>query len=248
MRKPRIYIDAMLSEGGSARLEDEQARYLRQVLRLDAGAELILFNGRGGEYSARVERVTRDRVEARVGAFTAVERESALQISLVQGLSRGERMDYTVQKAVELGVYAIVPVITERSVVKLDSRRAARRLEHWRGIVVNACQQCGRTRLPQIHEIISLDAWIDADAAYHDHARLVLSANATLGPEGLEPMSRAVLLIGPEGGLSEAELERVMKSGFKALRLGPRILRTETAAVSALTALQMIAGDLSAGR
>lgn len=245
MRKTRIYCPSKLGEGAGIRLEGEQARYLSKVLRLDAGADFIVFNGEGGEYHARVERAARDAVEARVGAFVDTERESPLNVTLVQGLSRGERMDFTVQKAVELGVHAVVPVTTERSVVQLDGVRRVRRLEHWRSIAVHACQQCGRTRLPRIDAISSLDEWLDNGFRPEDTMGLVLSPDATLKPDALPNADHVALLIGPEGGLSDAEMARVTRSGLKPLSLGPRILRTETAAVAALTALQLKLGDLS---
>lgn len=245
MRKTRIYVDSKLNEGEGIRLEGDRARYLSKVLRLEVGAEFIVFDGRGGEYPARVERAARDSVEARVGAFIPAQRESPLDITLVQGISRSERMDFTVQKAVELGVRTIAPVTTERSVVRLDDRRRFRRLEHWRSIAVSACQQCGRTRLPQIEEIEGLDEWLEKRFQTDAVTGFVLSPDASLCPGDLEPLDRVVLLIGAEGGLSDAEMARVKQSGLKPLSLGPRILRTETAAVAALTALQLICGDLS---
>lgn len=244
MRKTRLYVEERLGQGESIRLEGDRAHYLSRVLRLEAGADFVVFNGQGGEFEARVERVERDAVWARVGAFTAVERESPLNITLVPGISRGERMDFTVQKAVELGVRTIAPVTTERSAVRLDGARRSRRLEHWRGIVLNACQQCGRTRIPLVEEITSLDQWLET-ASKSAASRLVLSPRGTLSADDVEVEKDVVLLIGPEGGFSQRELERVSQSGFRALSLGPRILRTETAAVAALTALQLKRGDLS---
>lgn len=244
MRKTRLYVEEKLEQGGSIRLEGDRAHYLGRVLRLEAGAEFVVFNGEGGEFEARVERAGRDAVWARVGAFTSVERESPLNLTLVQGISRGERMDFTVQKAVELGVGSIAPVTTERSTVRLDGARRSRRLEHWRSIAVNACQQCGRNRIPLVEDITSLDQWLET-ASNLPASRLVLSPRGALGANDLELEREVVLLIGPEGGLSQAELERLSQSGFLALSLGPRILRTETAAVAALTALQLKRGDLS---
>ncbi len=244
MRNTRLYVEEKLEQGGSIRLEGDRAHYLGRVLRLEAGADFVLFNGKGGEFEARVERADRGAVWARVGAFTSVERESPLNVTLVQGISRGERMDFTVQKAVELGVASIAPVTTERSTVRLDGARRSRRLEHWRGIVVNACQQCGRTRIPSIDKITSLDQWLKT-AAKSPATRLVLSPQGALSANDLELQRDVVLLIGPEGGFSQGELERLNQSGFRALSLGPRILRTETAAVAALTALQLKGGDLS---
>ena len=244
MRKTRLYVDEKLEQGESIRLEGDRAHYLSRVLRLEAGADLVVFNGKGGEYEARLEHAEREAVWARVGAFNPIERESPLNITLVQGISRGERMDFTVQKAVELGVHTIAPVTTERSAVRLDGARRSRRLEHWRGIVVNACQQCGRTRIPSVQEITSLDHWLKS-ASRSAVSRLVLSPRAILSADDVEVERDVVLLIGPEGGFSQGELERVSQSGFRALSLGPRILRTETAAVAALTALQLKRGDLS---
>ncbi len=247
MRKTRIYVESKLEEGGQIRLRGEQARYLSRVLRLKAGSELIVFDGRGGEYAARVEEAARDVMAVRVGAFIAVERESPLHITLVQGLSRGERMDFTVQKAVELGVHAIAPVTTERGVVRLDGERRRRRLEHWQGIAVNACQQCGRTRLPRIEPIAGLDEWLDT--RFHPGTdAFVLSPDAGMTPAELEPRDGVVLLVGGEGGFSDAEMHRIRQRGFEPLSLGPRILRTETAALAALTALQLVGGDLSPRR
>ncbi len=245
MRKTRIYVASDLKEGASIRLEGEQARYMSKVLRLDAGASFILFNGKGGEFEARVERATPDAVDAQVVAFVEIARESPLDVTLVQGLSRGERMDFTIQKAVELGVHAIVPVTTERSVIRLDDQRRARRLKHWRSIAVNACQQCGRTRLPRIDAIASLEEWLANGFSPEAGAGWVLSPGARLNPDALTQADHVALLIGPEGGLSDAEMTRLTRSGLKPLSLGPRILRTETAAVAALTALQLKLGDLS---
>lgn len=244
MRKTRLYVEESLEQGGSIRLEGDRAHYLNRVLRLEAGADLVLFNGQGGEFEARLERAEGDALWATVGAFDPVERESPLNITLVQGISRGERMDFTVQKAVELGVGAIAPVTTERSTVRLEGARQTRRLEHWRGIVVNACQQCGRTRIPPVDDIIGLDQWLES-ASESTSSRLLLSPRGTLSADAVEVEGDVVLLIGPEGGFSQGELERVSRSGFRALFLGPRILRTETAAVAALTALQLKRGDLS---
>ncbi len=245
MRKTRIYVDSKLNEGDGIRLEGDRARYLSKVLRLEVGAEFIVFDGTGGEYPAQVEHAGRDAVEARVGAFIPTDRESPLNITLVQGISRGERMDFTMQKAVELGVHTIAPVTTERSVVRLDDARRLRRLEHWRGIAVSACQQCGRTRLPSIVEIGSLEEWLEKRFQPETATGFVLSPEARLCPGDLEPLDHVVLLIGAEGGFSDGEMARVKQSGFKPLSLGPRILRTETAAVAALTALQLVCGDLS---
>lgn len=244
MRLTRIYCDSALEEGGSLRLEGAQGHYLSRVLRLETGAEFVVFNGTGGEYRARVERTGADAVEARVGAFVNADRDSPLKITLVQALSRGERMDFTMQKAVELGVHVIAPVATERSVVRLDGERRARRIEHWRSITVNACQQCGRTRLPRVEEIVSLDQWLESNPQ-PQKSGFVLSPAATLTADEIEPRDQLAVLIGAEGGFSEGEMERITRAGIEPLSLGPRILRTETAAVAALTALQLKCGDLS---
>lgn len=209
------------------------------------GGDLVLFNGQGGEYAARIASVERSRVSVDVLAWNPVERESPINVTLVQALQSGEKMDMTVQKAVELGVSRIVPVMSKRSVVRLDGARAEKRVEHWRGVAVAACEQCGRNRLPEVVPLGGLDAWLSA--APNDGAlRLMLAPGAGLTLDRIEPPapgSRIELLIGAEGGLSPDELEKATRAGYVSVCLGPRILRTETAGLAALAVLQALWGD-----
>jgi len=212
------------------------------VLRLRAGEPLILFDGRGGEYDARILVAARERVEAEVGERRDVERESPLRVTLVQAVSSGERMDLTVQKAVELGVAAIRPVLTEKTVVKLDATRSAAKAEHWRRIVISACEQCGRNRLPEVFPAAPL---ADYCRSASSGTRLLLSPSAESGMRaGAAGIQREVILAaGPEAGFSAGEEALLVGAGFVPVRLGPRVLRTETAALAALAALNALAGD-----
>ena len=244
MQIPRLYVDSPLAAAGRITLPESAARHVSRVLRLGAGDALTVFDGRGGEYRAMLVRVSRGGVEVEVGAHDPVDRESALAVELGQGLCKGDRMDLVVQKATELGVKTIRPVVCERTVVKLDPARAERRVAHWRAIAVHAAQQSGRTRVPEVADIGDLGAWLaGADAG----PALVLSPRAGASLSGLPPPAPARpvrLLVGPEGGLSPREVERAGAAGFAGLRLGPRVLRTETAALVALAALQACWGDL----
>ncbi len=243
MRTTRIYVQLDLRSGAEVLLPAAASTHLLRVLRLRPGAGLSLFNGRGGEYAAELAAGGRSGARALVGAHTAIERESPLHITLLQGVARGERMDFIVQKATELGVQRIVPLSCEFSVVRLDEAALRRRVEHWRGVAIAACEQCGRNRLPEIESILPLET---ACAAGSDELKLVLvpQAPATLAmlSQGLRGV---VLLVGPEGGLSGREQLLAQRHGFQACRLGPRTLRTETAPLAALAALQALAGDLA---
>lgn len=242
MAQPRIHIDGDLSVAASLRLPDAAFRHLVQVLRLKPGERFVAFDGRGGEYEAELASVGRREAEARLLGHSPVDRESPLDLTLAQCVSKGERMDYTLQKAVELGVTRIVPLISSRSVVRLDAERWDRKLEHWRGIVVAACEQSGRTRLPPVAEPRTLSDWLGGAEAQ--------GTRLTLDPQGRHalrelpaPDGPVTLLVGPEGGLAEPELQRTRAAGFTGIRMGPRVLRTETAGVAALAALQAIWGD-----
>ena len=237
----RIHIADALVVDAHLDLPDAAARHVGQVLRMRAGELLTLFNGAGGEYDAVIEAVERRSVRVRIENYREVERESRLNLSLAQCVSKGERMDYTVQKAVELGVNAIVPLLSARSVVKLDGERWEKKLEHWRGIVVAACEQSGRTRVPHVHPVQRLDAWL---ATATTGARLVLAPGGHHALKELAPAQDATLLVGPEGGLDDKEIAMAVHRGFTAIGLGPRVLRTETAGVAALSALQALWGDL----
>lgn len=239
----RVYLADALAAGMELNLPDDSAHHLAQVLRMRAGAPLILFDGCGGEYAAEILVCERRRVTVKVLRHEAVERESKLQLTLAQCVSKGERMDYTLQKAVELGASAFVPLLSSRSVVKLDAERWEKKLEHWRGVIVSACEQSGRTRVPGLASIDKLEHWLAANKSPSD-LRLMLVPGAAATLKSLPVSPRITLLAGPEGGLSEDEIAFAMRCGFTALSLGPRVLRTETAGVAALAALQALSGDL----
>lgn len=243
MRLTRVHVPEPLTAGRRHTIAGDAANHITRVLRLKPGDPLTLFDGRGGEHAAQIGEFRKNAVIVDVGDRSAASRESPLSLTLAQGVSRGERMDWVVQKATELGVTRIVPVLTERTVVKLDPRQSERKLAHWRGIAVAACEQSGRDRIPDIaapldlHELLRT---VDARAT-----RLLLSPSGTHCVNGLKsPEHGVVVLIGPEGGLAEGEQRAALAAGFIAVRLGPRVLRTETAAVAALTLLQYQLGDL----
>jgi 16S rRNA (uracil1498-N3)-methyltransferase len=240
----RLFVPVSLQADAALVLPQAVAHRVREVLRARAGDPLVLFDGTGGEYPAIIRTCTRDQVLVETGARQAIERESPLAITLAQGIARGERMDYTLQKAVELGVTRIVPLASARSQVKLAGDRAARRRLHWQGIVVHACEQCGRNRVPEVAEISSLESFIATDDAT---LRLTLSPGAAHDFRELWAAQQSFsLAIGPEGGLDPNEIAHLTAAGYRAIRLGPRILRTETAALVALATLQAMAGDLCA--
>lgn len=252
MRISRVFIDSALQVGSEVDLPRDAVDHLVKVLRLDVGARVTLFNGSGGEYAASLSRLERRAATAAILAHDPVERESPLAITLMQAVTRGEKMDWVLQKATELGVAAIQPIEAERSVVQLDAERTEKRRTHWHGILRSACEQCGRNRLPRLLAPTGLDAACLAFARESPAAlRLTLepSAAATLDSSAFIAAARAArsvaILIGPEGGWSDAELQCAAHAGFNGIRLGPRVLRTETAAIAALTALQTIAGDLA---
>ena len=243
MRSARIFADLEVHPGQELLLPAAPSTHLLRVLRLRRGAALTLFNGRGGEYAAELIGVDKSRALLRVGAHAALERESPLQLTLLQGAARGERMDFIVQKATELGVQRIVPLACEFSVLRLDAASRQRRVEHWRAVAIAACEQCGRNRIPEIGPIGNL---AEVCAGGGAELRLMLLPRA---PESLAALATglrsAALLVGPEGGLSDREQLLALHSGFRACRLGPRILRTETAPLAALATLQALAGDLA---
>lgn len=242
----RVYVDAALGTGARLVLAEDSAHHVGRVLRARVGDPLMLFNGRGGEYVATLTRLGRREAEVEVGTHQPRERESPLRITLAQGISRGERMDYTIQKAVELGVAVIQPLTTARSTVRLDTQRARRRQQHWQGIIIGACEQCGRNRLPELRPVCGLDEWLHKRVARDQPGmRLLLHGEAENGPyDLLRPAGMTLsLLVGPEGGLSPTEITQATDAGHYGLRLGPRVLRTETAALTALALLQGRWGD-----
>lgn len=241
MRIPRIYQATSLKVGQLVELDKTAAHHLTRVLRMQNNEQIVLFNGEGGEFSARIS-LDGKHVHAHIDEFTDRKSESHLDITLLQGISKGERMDICIQKAVELGVSKIVPVICQRTVVNIKGERSDKKTQHWQGIIINACEQSGRTRLPRLLDPIKLD---DALRLPDLGFKLTLSPDAkdTLPQLSTEEKNIA-LLIGPEGGLNTHEIELAQSHDFKTVRMGPRILRTETAAIAAITALQLLRGDL----
>jgi len=282
VRRTRVHVALELATGGDLLLPLAPSMHLLRVLRLRPGAALTLFNGQGGEFTAELLASERGSARVRLLDFDAIERESALRITLLQGLARGERMDLIIQKATELGVTEIVPLACEFSVVRLAAHAMARRRERWQAVAISACEQCGRNRPPIVQEIATLE---NACAATRTVAGTgtgtgTVSTTATapepapgppdgqplllmLVPEATEslggltrsgahpaagngaPLRTVTLLVGPEGGLSGREQLLAQRAGFHACRLGPRVLRTETAPLAALAALQALAGDLA---
>jgi 16S rRNA (uracil1498-N3)-methyltransferase len=243
VRLTRVFVEQKLVSGKGVGLPEQAGLHLTRVLRLEPGAPVTLFDGSGGEFAGTLERDGK-KWWAKVGAHDPVERESPLDITLLQGVARGERMDLVVQKATELGVARIVTVLAERSVVKIDTKQRDRKREHWQAIAVAACEQCGRNRVPGVSEPRGLGDVIAALPVNSARCLLAADGGETLAAfAGRTRGQPVVLLIGPEGGIADNEERFALANGFVACRLGPRILRTETAGLAALAALQAIAGD-----
>lgn len=241
MNLPRFYCREALSPGAHVELPEPVARHAVRVLRLPPGAPIVLFDGRGGEYPAHIERIERDRVFAELAGWHEIERESKLDVLLVQAIQAGDKMDFTIQKAVELGVRGIVPVDSRRSVIRLSGERAAKRVAHWQGVAASACEQCGRNQVPLVAPLEKLENWLARPAG--DSLRLMLAPDAEQSLANIEPNGAVQLLIGAEGGLDPQEMIAAELAGFKSVRLGPRVLRTETAGLAALAAMQALWGD-----
>ena len=242
MRQSRIYTTQYLHTGETIELEARASHYLANVLRTTAGDTLVLFNGDGNEHRAEVVEVKRQTVQVKLLQFEACITESPLHITLAQAISKGERMDYCVQKAAELGVNVIQPLLTLRVVVKMDQKRQLKRLAHWQAVAVSACEQSGRARVPAILEPLSLEQWLLADESSE---RLVLAPEAQQKLSEFQPKTTSIsLLVGPEGGFEDQEVARALTAGCQALSMGPRILRTETAGPVAIALLQASSGDL----
>ncbi len=244
MALTRLFIKEKLSSGLELELGSEQARYIGRVLRLRSGDSLNVFSSASGEFSASVLTVTKSAVVLLLDAPVETFTESPLKVHLVQGISRGERMDFVVQKATELGVKRISPVLTEYGMVKLDSKRAAKRRDHWQGVAESACEQSGRIRPPLIDPPLSLNAWFGASTEEADTDLILRPGVSALLTAVTAPVTKICLLIGPEGGFSETEYEDSEVAGFQAVSLGPRVLRTETAALTAIAVAQSRWGDL----
>jgi len=242
--KTRLFSSDALLDDSDVWLTGDQARYVSRALRLRIDDVIVMFDGRGGEYTAVIREFAKDRVLVRVGNRRAREVESRLTIQLVQGLSRGGRMDVVIQKATELGIQRITPVITEFSVVKLDPEKSAKRRDHWLKVSQSACEQCGRNTLPEIDLPQGLEDWL-ARLGGDSASRIMLDTGSSESIATLPgPDEIVTLLVGPEGGFHDSERRRCIELGFTAVSLGPRILRTETAAVAGIAVLQARWGDL----
>jgi 16S rRNA (uracil1498-N3)-methyltransferase len=238
----RVYTAQSLDSVNSIELTGPTSHYLTRVLRLSKGAPIILFNGDGRDYSGEICEIQRQSVLVRLIDSQVAGNESVLKITLVQAVSRGERMEHSLQKATELGVVCIQPVLSSRVGVRLKEDRIAKRLAHWQGVVISACEQSGRAVIPEVKKPLTLAQWL---AVVDESPRLVLDPSADNKLSSISMTARAVsILVGPEGGLTATEIEEVSLSGVKAVSLGPRILRTETAGPAAIAVLQAIAGDL----
>jgi 16S rRNA (uracil1498-N3)-methyltransferase len=240
----RLYFPGKIADHGECHVAAAEAHHVIHVLRLQSGAPIVLFDGRGSEYPALIKRIDKSGLTLAVSGACNVSRESPLKVVLAQGISSGERMDYTVQKCVELGVSAIQPLITQRSVVRLTGERAAKRVAHWQAIAASACEQCGRNLLPEVLPVQPLMKWLGLPASNSESARYLLSPQSDIRLRDLtRPHSVITLLIGPEGGWNAEETAAARLAGFAPLALGPRVLRTETAAAAALAAMQALWGD-----
>jgi len=240
-RTPRFHVDTALAPGARLALPRDAGHHASRVLRLREEDAVVLFSGAGGEYESRIVRISRDEVEVEVGRFSPLERESPLAITLVQGISSGDRMDLTIQKVVELGVAAIQPVLAERSVVKLKGERVDSRREHWQRVAAAACEQCGRNRVPAVAAAVPVAAYQAPDGAL----KLLLAPGAQSGLRSIQAGTDrpVVLAAGPEAGFSPREEVLLVAAGFVPVHLGPRVLRTETAGPAALAALNALYGD-----
>jgi 16S rRNA (uracil1498-N3)-methyltransferase len=241
VRLTRVYVNATLIPGSVIELPGDSAAHLAKVLRARSGDEIVLFTGDGREFAAAVESVRGSRVTAAVGEGREVDRESRLAVTLLQCIPRGDRMDFIVQKATELGIARIVPAISQRSVVRLDASQAESKAAHWRAVAINACEQCGRNRLPVIEAPRLLINYLGDSSG---GPRLLFDPELRSDSPAQEIGAAVDIAIGPEGGFADEELEAFRVSGFAAVRLGPRVLRTETAAIAAITWLQSRFGDL----
>jgi 16S rRNA (uracil1498-N3)-methyltransferase len=240
MRVSRLYVAAVLTVGKYIELDEAAGHYVRSVLRLKPADGLVLFNGAGGDYLCQLAEVSRKTVRVEIEEFLDRDVESRLNVSLGIGISRGDRMDWAVQKAVELGVNQLTPLVTERCVIKFSDDKKQQRLLHWQNIILHAAEQSGRTRLPQLCEIAALPAWTNLQ----QDLRVFLDPHAEQSLRDLPANTRQItLLSGPEGGFSAQEREIAKAAGFIPVRMGARILRTETAVLAALAAVQTLWGD-----
>lgn len=242
MRIPRIYFSTSISVGQTIELTDHAFQHVIKVLRLKQNYKIILFNGDGSEYFATIETINKKNAAVEITEEIISNTESALSIHLGLGISKGERMDYAIQKAVELGVTEITPLFTEHCVVNLDEKRILKRIQHWQGVIVSACEQSGRNILPKLNATNTLLKWSDSIK----EICLVFEPLASTSLKDVSPDNHKIsLVIGPEGGLSQKEIQELTKKeNFKTIKFGPRVMRTETATVSAITGIQLLWGDL----
>jgi 16S rRNA (uracil1498-N3)-methyltransferase len=241
MRIPRIFIDVPLDENQTLELPKETSHYLTRVLRLPVDAQLRVFNGLGGEYPAQIHEASKNSVQIKTGNLHSADNSSPLHIHLGISLSKGERMDFVIQKATELGVAEISLLNSERTEVRLKGDRVEKRVEHWRKVSISACEQCGSNRVPVIHPPVTLSNWLDK----RDEPIKLIMQPGTNQPFQQNKPATVALLVGPEGGFSDLEIQAANNAGFDSISLGPRILRTETAPLVAISILQHHWGDLS---
>ena len=243
MRVPRFYVPQPFAVGQEFTLPDTTFRHAVQVLRLSVGESLILFNGEGGEYLAQISNVSKRSASVQIDSFSAIDTESPVHLTLVQAVIKPDKMDFSLQKAVELGVNTIQPLITQRSVVRIGKEQVDKKLQHWEGIVVAACEQSGRTRMPEIQAPLTLERWLETPFV---GTRIILAPGdfPRINALPADLPTPIALLIGPEGGFTDAEVETCVQAGVMPVSLGPRILRAETASSAALALLQHRFGDL----
>jgi len=238
--QPRIHCDLRLGPGAQFSLSAEAAQHVAKALRLKTGDSIVVFDGRGGEYEATLTRIDKEHVDVKVGAWRDVDVDPPMRLGLVQGLPEADKMDWIIQKAVELGAAWIQPIVCDRSVVRLSGERAARRESHWRRVAIAACEQSGRNRIPEVRPTLGFQSWIAVTATV---PRWVLTPGAQAIATKANPGAELELLVGPEGGLSEREQELALSQGAEPVALGPRVLRAETAPLAALAAIHALWGD-----
>jgi 16S rRNA (uracil1498-N3)-methyltransferase len=242
MRIPRIYTESPLQLGQPVELEAGPSHHIAKVLRMAEGRPLTLFNGQGGEFSGTITSLSKKCVTVELERFSEADRESPLAIHLGIGLSKGDRFEWVLQKATELGVTRITPLFTERSEVKLTGDRLTKKMGHWRQIIISACEQCQRNRPPELLQPQRYDQWLPS---LTEQTKFVLHHRSDQNLQTVQPPQSAALAIGPEGGLSESEIDLALSQDFQPLTLGPRVFRTETAPLAAISILQYLWGDLN---
>lgn len=243
MRVPRLFIDIPLTTGEIAILPRDKSHHISHVLRMRVGDSIKLFNGSGDEYESRIVEISKKDAQLEIGKPRHIANESPLTINLCLAIARGQHMDFSIQKAVELGVKNIIPVISEFSNVKLKDSRVQNKLMHWQNIIISATEQCGRGYLTQIQKPVSFSEWLSLDST---GIRLILHPIAQQAMPGIKlPNNELILIVGPEGGFSDGEVEQAQEKACESISLGPRILRTETAVVSAVSNAQQLWGDLN---